>query len=668
MQFETFSKAIHAKFKEMSEGTLFVTNTDRTEIWDTYLKSFPEGTDPLVKERTEHDCNCCKQFIRNVGRVVSVKDGKMTSIWDVEVDSFYQEVANAMSEYVKSKSISDNYLHYESSVGKFKTHSQDENGKILTWDHYQVAIPRNVLKRKDDIATELSNLRSNGEVLLRSLNELTIDSAETVVELIDQNSLYRGAEHRSTLELFLTLKREFDALDDADKEMFCWDKSTQLKGASKIRNTVIASLLTDLSEGKDLEHAVKSFEAKVAPSNYKRPKALITKGMIDKAYATVTELGYESALPRRFAQTEDLTINNVIFADRSVKAEMNVFEELIAETGVNTKSLDKVEEISIEDFITKVVPKANSVEMLVSNNHTSNFVSLIAPKDADSKNMFKWDNNFSWSYNGEVADSMKEQVKKAGGSVTGDLRFSLAWYSRNDLDLHVVEPNGNMIYFSNPRSPKTKGKLDVDNTSGGTLKKPAVENITWDNKSTLLEGRYKVFVRNFSGTNSNESGFDFEMEFGGTIHQMSYKNEVSRKQDVTCVEIDYTHADGVKIVSSLDFDTKSKEVWGINTETFIKVNMIMNSPNHWDGNETGNKHWFFMIDECNSGESGRGFYNEFLDEALTPHRKVFEVLGSKMKAEPTDTQVSGLGFSSTQRNHAFFKVEGKFNRTVKVLF
>jgi hypothetical protein len=574
-----------------------------------------------------------------------------------------------MSAYVKSKHIVDNYLHYENTVGKFDTHSQDENGRILTWNHYQVAIPRKVVKRKDSIATELSGSRSNGEVLVRSLNELTIDSAETVLELIAQNSLYRGAEHKSTIDLFLKLKREYDALDDLDKVTFCWDKSTQLKGASKIRNTVIASLLTDLSEGKDLEHAVKSFEAKVAPSNYKRPKALITKGMIDKAQKTVQELGYESALARRFAVTEDLIPENVLYLDRSVKEAMtNVFDELVAETGVSSKNLDKVEEMGIEDFIKNVVPKANNVEMLVSNSLNNNFVSLIAPSNDDVKNMFKWNNNFSWSYNGEVADSMKEHVKKAGGSVTGDLRFSLAWYSRNDLDLHVIEPDGNQIYFSKSRSAKTKGKLDVDNTSGGTKDKPAVENITWDNKKTLIEGRYKVFVRNFSGTNRNESGFDFEMEFGGVIHNMAYKQPVLNKQDVVCVELDYSHANGVSIVKSLDFDTTSKVIWGLNTENFIKVNMIMNSPNHWDGNETGNKHWFFMIDECNSGASARGFYNEFLDEDLTPHRKVFEVLGGKMQAPASDEQLSGIGFSSTQRNHAFFKVEGNFNRTVKVLF
>jgi hypothetical protein len=39
-----------------------------------------------------------------------------------------------------------------------------------------------------------------------------------------------------------------------------------------------------------------------------------------------------------------------------------------------------------------------------------------------------------------------------------------------------------------------------------------------------------------------------------------------------------------------------------------------------------------------------------------------------MKAESSADQISGLGFSSTQRNELLVKVKGSFNRTVKVIF
>lgn len=96
--------------------------------------------------------------------------------------------------------------------------------------------------------------------------------------------------------------------------------------------------------------------------------------------------------------------------------------------------------------------------------------------------------------------------------------------------------------------------------------------------------------------------------------------------------------------------------------------MVMNSPNHWDGEETGNKHVFFILEGCVNPNQTRGFYNEYLKEDLTQHRKVFEVLGSKMKVEESDNQLSGLGFSSTQHKTVYVKVEGTFTRTLKVVF
>ena len=82
--------------------------------------------------------------------------------------------------------------------------------------------------RKDNIPTALNAFRTNQSTLLRSLNELTLDSAETVLELIAQNSLYRGEEHVRIVKTFVQLKREFDAAKD--KALFCWTKSGELGG------------------------------------------------------------------------------------------------------------------------------------------------------------------------------------------------------------------------------------------------------------------------------------------------------------------------------------------------------------------------------------------------------------------------------------------------------
>ena len=81
---------------------------------------------------------------------------------------------------------------------------------------------------------------------------------------------------------------------------------------TRIKNAVIGTLLTDISEGYDLDDAVKSYESKVAPTNYKRPTALITQKIIDSAMKTIEELGISESLKRRYAIISDLSVNNVI--------------------------------------------------------------------------------------------------------------------------------------------------------------------------------------------------------------------------------------------------------------------------------------------------------------------------------------------------------------------
>lgn len=667
--FTEFKVAVQKQFDIMKQHELFRVEVSKELLWETYLSSFPEGTNPIYKERTEHDCNCCKSFIRSVGNVVAIIDGKLVSIWDAQPGGFYQVVANELSKLVKSKEIENIFLHFEPVAGTDKNFQQTEGG-VLTWEHFYIQIPKDRVVRGIDIGSRLSESRSTKDVFLRSLKEISMDSIETVLELIAQNSLYRGEEHKFAVESFKKLKKEFDKLPASQQDIFCWSKLKGLSPAvSKMRNTVIGTLLQDLSEGKELEQAVTSFEAKVAPTNYKRPTALITKGMIEKAQKTIEELGMTSALERRYAVTEDITVNNILFANRESKKRMNVFEELVGAVPENMKSFDRVEEIGINEFILNVLPKAESLEILLENKHAGNMVSLIAPVDTSAKGMFKWPNNFSWSYTGDVTDSIKERVKKAGGKVEGDLCCRLAWNNTDDLDFHMVEPNGYRIYFQNRRRTSLNGGcLDLDANGADGMRTDPAENIYYADKRKMQEGVYTLIVNQYSKRNTTNFGFEVEVEFDGATHSFVYEKSMHSGTNVEVAQIKYSRAKGFEIIKSLPSSQTSKTIWNLPTQTFHKVNVLMHSPNHWDGHGVGNKHFFFMLDHCVNEGQARGFYNEFLSEELNAHRKVFEVVGSKMKVEESENQLSGIGFSSTQRNSVLCRVKGSFTRTLKINF
>ena len=113
----------------------------------------------------------------------------------------------------------------------------------------------------------------------------------------------------------------------------------------------------------------------------------------------------------------------------------------------------------------------------------------------------------------------------------------------------------------------------------------------------------------------------------------------------------------------------SKTIWNIATQRYIPVLTVMFSPNYWDNqNGIGHKHLFFMLKECLNDTNPNGFFNEFLPETLLEHKRVFEALGSQMRVEYSDKQLSGIGFSTTKRNHVVLRVKGAFDRIIKVNF
>ena len=667
MEFIEFRDKLNAKMATMiKRNKLFVTDVPKEDLWDTYLESFPDGTNEIFRERREYDCNCCKRFIRACGNLVSIVDGELESIWDIEVGGKFQPVVDALSKLVKSANVRDIFLSEETVLGLKQNIQALDSGDLMTWDHFYYQLPSNFVESRYK-GQELGKVRSLKEVFKRALDEISLASSEIVLEIIEQGSLYRGDEFKAAIIDFISEKKKYDKIPETQRDIYCWERLVKVQPyVAGIRNSVIGTLLVDLSEGGDLDGSVKSYEVKVAPTNYKRPTALVTKSMIKRAQAQVIELGLEDALPRRHAVAEDITINNVIFANRDAKKSMNVFDELIDKVPDKVGNLEKAEEVSIDTFINSIVPNASEIEVLLKNKHESNFMSLISPVNTEVRPLFKWDNNFSWTYSGEVADSIKQRVKAAGGNVQADLRFSLSWFNHDDLDIHVREPNSH-IYFANKRSSFTGGHLDVDMNAGSFVRDP-VENIVWEREDRLDEGHYQVFVNNFAKRESIDIGFELECEYRGELLNFSYDKPMRHGENVTVARFDYTRDKGVTFSETLPHSTISKEIWGLNTEKFQKVSMIMNSPNHWDGGCTGNKHLFFILENCRNPNSVRGFYNEFLRNDLLEHRKVFEVLGSKMKADYSEKQLSGLGFSSTQRNEVICRVTGSFTRIVKVKF
>ena len=98
----------------------------------------------------------------------------------------------------------------------------------------------------------------------------------------------------------------------------------------------------------------------------------------------------------------------------------------------------------------------------------------------------------------------------------------------------------------------------------------------------------------------------------------------------------------------------------------MPVSVICYSPNYFDEQDgIGHRHLFFMLKDCINPEEPNGYYNEFLKNDLTKHRRVFEALGSKCHVEDSADQLSGIGFSMTKMADLIVKVKGATERVIK---
>ena len=662
--FNDFKKVIKNKldFLIKNSGSLFEVNIDKDQFWDLYLDSFPDGTNEIYRERRQYDCSCCRQFIKNYGSIVGIIDGQMVSVWDVEIEAPFQVVANALKTHIESLPIANVFYSKFAQLGTDYNHEliNDQSHK---WEHFYYKLPSALVSSNSKSIESLQGaIRQTKDVIKRSFEELTPSVIGDVLELIAEKSLYKGEENKTALESFQKLQKGF--IVSKNKDNYCWGTAVKHGRVAAIRNTAIGTLLINLSGGMDLDLAVKKYESVVAPSNYKRPKAIFTKSMREAAEKKVSELGFMESLQRRYAKVDDISIKDVIWASGESKKVMKTpFDLLESDEKVSTKKLDHLEEVGIEYFLENLLPNAETLEVLVDNSHRNNFVSLITAKNEDSKSMFKWGNNFSWSYNGDFTDSIKESVKKRGGKVDGDLRFSLSWAEGNsddnsDLDAHCILPNGSQIYYSNSHDMNSGGSLDVDIQQPRSKRnKDIVENITWPSRNKMPKGNYKFFVRNYA-LRGQQKGFTAELEYDGKIHTFTYDKPLRNGEDVQVVTVNFDGAN-FTIKKSLPSTQASKQVWGVSTMKYVPVSAFMFSPNFWSNKTEGNRHYFFMLQGCVNEGTPRGFFNEYLKNDLIEHKRVFEALGAKMKVEHTENQLSGLGFSSTMQNSVVVKINSK---------
>jgi hypothetical protein len=704
------TKLMQAQFDKMcATGKLFRSSLTGQQVWELYINGFLPKHNPIFRDPNSsyHNCNLCNNFLRRYGNIVAIgADFSTMTLFDIDAPEEYATVVKAMSHALKNAKIADvffetfaelNSLPYEScnktnvtfklgidkNVKRYTKEEAEKYGvvqpnEIRTFHHLYMYLPNQFVDMSGkSIESIMADYRDAKNVFQRALQEIPIDTLNLVKDLINQGSLLDGQTHLYKIETIIPKKLLFDELSSKEKDNWLWINSYKFQLA-KFKNELIGVLCTELAEGKELNEACQSWNKRVDPANYMKAIAPITKRQIEEAKKFVEENGYEESFNRRFATIDDIKASEILHVnvgDGEIKS-VSIFDGVKSTSTRHKRSeFDNVDEVSIENFMRDILPGCTSVEAYLSNKHDGNLVSLTTANLKESKPIFKWSNNYSWTFNGNLAgkSQIKEAVKYAGGRVDGVLRFSLIWNDSDgrdssDLDAWCMQPNREQIgYNTSFRKDhgdvfsSCKGQLDLDNTNpNGKL---AIENIYFIDAKSLKNGVYRFWVNQYNARNSQ--GFKAEIEFNGELYSYEYNRPVSGNISVA----DVTFKDGEFSINHLLPEThSSKELYGLQTEQFHKVNLVCLSPNHWGTDNVGNKHYFFMLTNCKSPVSIRSFHAENLIPELAKHRKVLEVLGNTTMINPSDSQLSGLGFNATVHDELIVRLQGSFKRVIKIKF
>ncbi len=139
----------------------------------------------------------------------------------------------------------------------------------------------------------------------------------------------------------------------------------------------------------------------------------------------------------------------------------------------------------------------------------------------------------------DIDAEIAARLRREGGK-TGDVRVSLVWNNCNDLDLHVIAPSGEEIYYGHKKSV-CGGELDVDMNVRGESEKP-VENIYWP-PAGAPPGRYRVVVQNYKYHEATHGKTEFRVEVVAGKKASHYEGTIAgtgRDSNQQVCEFDFT--------------------------------------------------------------------------------------------------------------------------------
>lgn len=653
---DNIKKTFASKLKDNIKTPLFRTSV--SGLFDTFLQYLPDSC------RQEYTCRACQHFVDRFGGLVFIKEDGTTesAVWNVDnIPGMFQEPIVQMKTIVESAQVQDVFVSDYVDLGTF-----DTNG----FHHFSAKLPRTMINtsRVKNASQVSAEKAENYEMLKRALEKYSGQDVDQALNILESGSLYRGESYVAMCKWFKETKERISAINDqpAHTNMIWKYAATAPAGFTHISGSMLGTLLDDIQAGYSFDQIKSRFETNMSAENYRRSQSVPTQRAVESAEKLIEKLGLADSLRRRYAKIDELPADEFIWQSKDKKKE-EVKGGVFA--GIQTKTVESKETKSVipqvtmtwDKFRRTILPTADKLEVKVDG--TNHLIGMVTAAVPESENILNWDNTFSWYYQSGIDSVIRERLEVKGAKYEGcEIRCSLIWNTRTDLDVHCICPDGVEIGFSNKHH--ANGALDVDaNVNGETL--TPVENIRWP-LGKAPEGRYQFYVHNFTNR-ATHNPYKLELEVNGKIY--TYDGDIIRNKAKDIVfEFDYVHGGDPKFTTRSK-KTGAKETWGIGNG-FTEVSAIIPSPNMWGEHpyKKSGEHTFFLLKDCKdmTGGVGRGFFTEMLKSDLQEIRKTLEAYTDSTSIEgEEEASACGVGYSKDKEWNLLVKVTA--GNTVKMI-
>ena len=111
-------------------------------------------------------------------------------------------------------------------------------------------------------------------------------------------------------------------------------------------------------------------------------------------------------------------------------------------------------------------------------------------------------------------DNCNGVIDEGCGYQTGNIQITAAWTSPSDIDLHVLDPMGEEIYYAH-RNSQSGGVLDRDANAACSVSPPTVENVYWGGQPP--PGSYRIRLVAYDMCRSAATPVTLSIAVGGRI-------------------------------------------------------------------------------------------------------------------------------------------------------